>query len=107
MQPNQLLQLAAAAWKGPAFCPFVGIFVSQSAATYGKGGSTWFITFNLAQVPAEGQPRPEFKGYAECPFEALRQAFRSLRAVAPGYAFAAVWEVMKAEDEYANVPAYA
>jgi hypothetical protein len=37
----------------------------------------------------------------------LRVAFRALRAVAPGYAFAAVWAVMQAESAYANVPAHA
>ena len=30
-----------------------------------------------------------------------------MRAAHPGYAFAAVWEVMKAEDEFAGVPAHA
>ena len=107
MQPNQLLQLAAAAWKGPALCPFAGIWVSQSAATYDSGGSSWYISFKLAQLPAEGQPRPSFTGSGKCPFHALREAFRSLRAVAPAHAFAAVWEVMKAEDEFAGVPAHA
>ena len=51
MQPNQLLQLAAAAWKGPALCPFAGIWVSQSAATYGKGGTTWHVMLSLAARP--------------------------------------------------------
>ena len=107
MLPNQLLQLAAAAWKGPALCPFAGIWVSQSAATYDKGGSRWYVSLKLAQQPAEGQARPEFSGSHPCAFEALREAFRALRAVAPGYAFAAVWAVIKAEDEYAGIPAHA
>ena len=107
MQPNQLLQLAAAAWKGPALCPFAGIWVSQSAATYDQGGTSWYICLKLAQQPAEGQPRPDFKGTCQCPFHALREAFRSMRAAHPGYAFGAVWEVMKAEDEFAGVPAHA
>ncbi|WP_375416779.1 hypothetical protein [uncultured Hymenobacter sp.] len=106
MQPNQLLQLAAAAWKGPAFCSFAGIYVSQSAATYDKGGSSWYISLRLAQAPANGTQQ-EFKGSAPCPFHALREAFRALRAAYPGYAFGAVWAVMKAEDEFAGVPAHA
>ena len=107
MQPNQLLQLAAAAWKGPALCSFSGIWVSQSAATYDKGASRWYVCFKLAQRPAEGQAHPDFSGSHECPFQALREAFRALRAVAPAHAFAAVWEVMKAEDNYAGIPAHA
>ena len=107
MQPIQLLQLAVAAWKGPALCPFAGIWVSQSAATYDQGDSSWYISFKLAQPPAEGQPRPDFKGTGKCPFHALREAFRSMRAAYPGHAFAAVWEVMKAEDEFAGVLARA
>ena len=103
MQPNQLLQLAAAAWKGPAFCSFSGIYVSQSAATYGKGGTTWHVMLSLASRP-ESQPAGGFAGSASCPFQALRLAFRALRAVAPGYAFVALWEVLKAEDEYAGYP---
>ena len=106
MQPNQLLQLAAAAWKGPAFCSFSGIYVSQSAATYGQGGTTWYVMLSLAQRPA-CQPAGGFAGFSPCPFEALRLAFRALRAVAPGHAFGAVWEVMRAEDEFAGVPAHA
>ena len=51
MQPNQLLQLAAAAWKGPALCSFSGIYISQSAATYGKGGTTWHVMLSLATRP--------------------------------------------------------
>lgn len=107
MQPNQLLQLAAAAWKGPALCSFNGIWISQSSATYDKGGCRWYISFKLAEGPAEGASRPDFTGTHACPFEALREAFRTLRAVAPGYAFAAVWAVMQAEAEYANAPAQA
>ena len=107
MQPNQLLQLAAAAWKGPALCPFAGIWVSQSAATYDEGATSWYISLKLAQQPAEGQSRPSFIGSSPCPFHALREAFRSLRAAHPGYAFAAVWEVMKAENEFVGVPAHA
>ena len=61
----------------------------------------------LAEQPAEGQPRPDFKGTGKCPFHALREAFRSMRAMYPGYAFGAVWEVIKAEDDFAGVPAYA
>ena len=106
MQPNQLLQLAAAAWKGPALCPFGGIWVSQSAATYSKGGSSWYISLKLAQRP-EGQPSEGFTGTGKCPFHALREAFRAMRAVYPGYAFGAVWQVIKAEDEFAGVPAHA
>ncbi|WP_345238125.1 hypothetical protein [Hymenobacter saemangeumensis] len=83
MQPNQLLQLAFAAWKGPALCPFSGIWVSQSAATYDQGGSRWYVSIKLAQQPAEGQARPEFTGAHPCPFQALREAFRALRPVAP------------------------
>ncbi|GAA4361763.1 hypothetical protein GCM10023185_29010 [Hymenobacter saemangeumensis] len=107
MQPNQLLQLAAAAWKGPALCPFAGIWVSQSAATYDQGGSRWYVSIKLAQQPDQGQARPEFTGAHACPFQALREAFRALRAVAPAHAFAAVWEVMKAEDEFAGLVAHA
>ncbi|TGE15982.1 hypothetical protein [Hymenobacter elongatus] len=106
MQPNQLLQLAAAAWKGPALCQFSGIYVAQSAATYGQGSSTWHVMLSLAERPA-CQPSGGFAGSSPCPFEALRQAFRALRAVAPGYAFAAVWQVIQAEDEFAGVPAHA
>ncbi|MGI4886452.1 MAG: hypothetical protein ACRYFR_15965 [Janthinobacterium lividum] len=106
MQPNQLLQLAAAAWHGPALCSFSGIYVSQSAATYGQGGTTWHVWLRLAAPPAEAAGL-DFKGTAACPFQALREAFRSLRSVAPGYAFAAVWQVLKAEDEYVGAPAHA
>ena len=106
MQPNQLLQLAAAAWKGPALCSFSGIYVSQSAATYGKDGTTWHVMLSLAARP-ECQPSGGFAGLSPCPFEALRLAFRALRAAHPAYAFAAVWEVMKAEDEFAGVLAHA
>ncbi|MFD1469389.1 hypothetical protein ACFQ48_14250 [Hymenobacter caeli] len=105
MQPTQLLQLAAAAWQGPALCSFSGIYVSQSAATYDEGGSKWYIALRLA--PQQGQPAQDFKGHSPCPFQALREAFRALRTVAPGYAFAAVWAVMQAEDAYAGVPARA
>ena len=104
MLPTQLLQLAAAAWQGPALCSFSGIYVSQSAATYGQGGTTWYIMLSLAQRPA-CQPAGGFVGSSPCPFEALRLAFRALRAAHPGHAFAAVWAVMKAEDEYAGVAA--
>ncbi|RTQ45472.1 hypothetical protein EJV47_25395 [Hymenobacter gummosus] len=107
MLPTQLLQLAAAAWKGPALCPFSGIWVSQSAATYDQGGTRWYVMLKLAEQPAAGQARPDFVGAHACPFQALREAFRALRAVAPAHAFAAVWEVMKAEDEYAGAPAHA
>jgi len=103
MQPNQLLQLAAAAWKGPALCSFNGIWISQSAATFDKGDTRWYVSFRLA----EGPSRPEFTGSHQCPFQALRLAFRALRAVAPGYAFAAVWAVMQAEDEFAGVSVHA
>ncbi len=106
MQSNQLLQLAAAAWKGPSLCPYSGIWVSQSAATYDNGRSTWYVAFKLAQQPAEGQARPDFIGSHQCPFEALRAAFRKLRAVAPAYAFAAIHEVLKAEDKYVGLPAH-
>ena len=107
MLPTQLLQLAAAAWQGPAFCPFQGIYVSQSAASYDQGiGPRWYVSFSLAERPAY-QPTGGFAGSGRCPFEALKAAFRALRAVAPAHAFAAVWEVMKAEDEYAGVPAHA
>ena len=106
MQPNQLLQLAAAAWKGPALCSFSGIYVSQSAATYAQEGTTWHVWLRLAAQPA-GASGQDFKGSAPCPFEALREAFRALRAVAPGYAFAAVWAVIKAEDSYAGLLAHA
>ena len=106
MQPNQLLQLAAAAWKGPALCSFSGIYISQSAATYSKGGSSWHVMLSLEARP-ECQPSGGFAGSSPCPFEALRRAFRAMRSAAPGYAFAAVWEVMKAEDEFAGVPAHA
>ncbi|MFD2785344.1 hypothetical protein [Hymenobacter rubripertinctus] len=105
MQPTQLLQLAAAAWQGPALCSFSGLYISQSAATYSAGGTRWHVAINLADRPA-CQPAGGFAGSSLCPFDALRQAFRALRAVAPAYAFAAVWEVMKAEDEYAGVPAH-
>ena len=104
MQPNQLLQLAAAAWQGPAFCSFSGIYVSQSAATYDQG-SSWYIALRLA-TPV-GQPAPpvqDFKGHSPCPFQALREAFRALRAVAPGFAFAALCAVQRAESDYANAP---
>lgn len=106
MQPHQLLQLAAAAWKGPALCSFSGIYVSQSAATYGQGSTTWHVMLSLAQRP-DCQPAGGFAGSSPCPFEALRRAFRALRAAHPGYAFAAVCEVIKAEDEYAGVLAHA
>ena len=105
MLPNQLLQLAASVWRGPALCSFAGIYVSQSAASYSAGASTWYVSYTLATVP--GQARQEFSGTGACPFHALRQALRALRAVAPGYAFAAVWQVMKAEDDYAGLPAHA
>ncbi|WP_046245435.1 hypothetical protein [Hymenobacter terrenus] len=106
MQPNQLLQLAAAAWKGPALCSFSGIYISQSAATYGKGGTTWHVMLSLAARPA-CQPAGGFAGSSPYPFEALRLAFRAMRVVHPGFAFVAVWEVLKAEDEFAGVPACA
>ena len=106
MQPNQLLQLAAAAWKGPALCSFSGIYVSQSAATYGKGGTTWHVMLSLAQRPV-CQPSGGFAGLSPCPFEALRLAFRAVRAAHPGFAFAAVWQVINAEDDFAGVPARA
>ena len=106
MQPNQLLQLAAAAWKGPALCSFSGIYISQSAATYGKGTTTWHVMLSLATRP-ECQPSGGFAGSSPCPFEALRLAFRAMRAAHPGFAFAAVWQVIKAEDEYAGVVARA
>ena len=106
MLPNQLLQLAAAAWKGPALCPFSGIWVSQSAATYDQGGTSWHVMLSLAARP-ECQPAGGFAGFSPCPFEALRLAFRAMRAAHPGFAFGAVWEVMKAEDDFAGVPAHA
>ena len=106
MQPNQLLQLAAAAWKGPALCSFSGIYISQSAASYGKGRTSWHVMLSLAARP-ECQPAGGFAGMSPCPFEALRLAFRALRAAHPAYAFAAVWEVMKAEDEFAGVLVHA
>jgi hypothetical protein len=62
MQPNQLLQLAATAWKGPALCLFSGIWISQSAATYDRGGSRWYVSLKLAAQPAEGPARAEFTG---------------------------------------------
>ncbi|UYZ64860.1 hypothetical protein [Hymenobacter weizhouensis] len=106
MLPTQLLQLAAAVWQGPAFCPFQGIYVSQSAATYDQGiGPRWYVSFSLAERPAS-QPAGGFAGSGRNPFEALKSAFRALRAVAPAYAFVAVCEVVKAEDEYAGVSAH-
>ena len=108
MQPTQLLQLAAAAWQGPALCSFSGIYVSQSATTYGQQGSSWYVAFRLAAQPGQpAAPAPDFKGHSPCPFQALREAFRALRTVAPGYAFAAVWAVMQAEAAYAGIPARA
>lgn len=106
MQPNQLLQLAAAAWKGPTLCPYCGIYISQSASSHDRGAGSWYVSFRLAQPPAGGQARPDYSGSHQCPFQALREAFRALRAVAPGYAFAAIWEVIKAEDEYVGVAAH-
>lgn len=102
------MQLAAAAWQGPALCSFSSIYVAQSAASYDQGGSSWYIALRLA-APAgpPAAPAQDFKGSGSCPFQALREAFRALRAVAPGYAFAAVWAVMKAEDEYAGILAHA
>lgn len=105
MQLNQLFQLATTAWRGPALCPFQGIYISQSTATYDQGtGPRWYVSFSLAERPA-CQPAGGFAGSGRCPFEALKAAFRALRAVAPAYAFVAVCEVLKAEDEYAHVPA--
>ena len=106
MLPTQLLQLAAAAWQGPALCPFQGIYIAQSAATYTQGtGPRWYVSFSLAERPA-CQPAGGFAGSGDCPFEALKAAFRALRSVAPAHAFAAVWEVIKAENEYAHVPTH-
>ena len=107
MQPNQLLQLAAAAWKGPALCPFAGIWVSQSAASYDQGSTSWYVNLKLAEQPAEGPHRNGFTGTAPCPFEALRAAFRALRATAPGFAFAALCAVSAAESDYVGQPAHA
>ena len=107
MQPNQLLQLAAAAWKGPALCPFYGVYVAQSTATYDEGGTSWYVSLKLARLPTAGETRPNFTGTGKCPFHALREAFRAMRATYPGYAFGAVWQVIKAEDEFAGVPAHA
>ena len=107
MQPNQLLQLAAAAWQGPAFCSFSGIYVSQSATTYGQQGSSWYVAFRLAAQPGQPvAPAPDFKGHSPCPFQALREAFRALRTVAPGFAFAALCVVQRAESDYANAPVH-
>lgn len=61
---------------------------------------------SLADKPA-CQPAGGFVGSSLCPFDALRHAFRALRIVAPAHAFAAVWEVMKAEDEYAGASIHA
>ena len=106
MQPTQLLQLAAAAWQGPAFCSFAGIYVSQSAATHDQG-SSWYVSFHLAALPGQpSAPAPDFKGHSPCPFQALREAFRALRAVAPGFAFAALCAVQRAESDYANAPVH-
>jgi len=106
MQPTQLLQLAAAAWKGPALCPYCGIYISQSASSHDQGVPSWYVSLKLATQPAGSTEPAVYKGFAPCPFDALREAFRALRAVAPGHAFAAVWEVIKAEDEYAGIPAH-
>ena len=106
MQPHQLLQLAAAAWKGPALCPYCGIYISQSVSSHDQGAGSWYVSLRLARPAAEGPAQPDYKGFAPYPFQALREAFRALRAVAPGYAFVALWEVLKAEDEYAGVPSH-
>ena len=106
MQPNQLFSIAAAAWRGPALCSFCGIWVSQSAASYDKGSTSWYVNLKLAEQPAEGPHRNGFTGTAPCPFEALRAAFRALRATAPGFAFAALCAVSAAESDYVGQPAH-
>ena len=106
MQPNQLFSIAAAAWRGPALCSFCGIWVSQSAASYDKGITSWYVSLKLAEQPAEGPHRNGFTGTAPCPFEALRAAFRALRATAPGFAFAALCAVSAAESDYVGQPAH-
>ena len=107
MQPNQLFSIAAAAWRGPALCSFCGIWVSQSTASYDQGSTSWYVNLKLAEQPAEGPHRNGFTGTAPCPFEALRAAFRALRATAPGFAFAALCAVSAAESDYVGQPAHA
>ena len=107
MQPNQLFQLAAAAWQGPALCSFCGIWVSQSVASSNQGTPSWYVSLSLAeQQPATGPHANGFTGFDPCPFEALRGAFRALRAVSPAYAFVALCAVQAAESEYAGLPVH-
>ena len=107
MQPNQLFSIAAAAWRGPALCSFCGIWVSQSISSSNQGGTDWYVSISLATgQPTEGPHRNGFTGFAPCPFEALRAAFRALRATAPGFAFAALCAVSAAESDYVGQPAH-
>ena len=107
MQPNQLFQLVTAAWRGPALCPVCGIWISQTASSIAYGGTAWYVNLKLATgQPTEGASKHGFTGSDPCPFGALRAAFRALRPVAPGYAFAALCAVSAAESDYVGQPVH-